>query len=146
MSIQSFTIDIPQATLDDLHARLARTRWPDEMEGAGWDYGTNLAYLKELVTYWKDRYDWRAAERALNAFPQFKADVPHGRVERFQFTNSSLFPGTIRDGGVYIPAQYDPAKPAVIFQRAFYTRVYRCIPFRPKVKNYFEPIRHFEIQ
>jgi len=41
---------------------------------------------------------------------QFKAEVPHGRVERFQFTNSTVFPGTVRDGGVYIPAQYDPSK------------------------------------
>jgi gluconolactonase len=45
---------------------------------------------------------------------QFKADVPHGRVERFRFTNSMVFPGTVRDGGVYIPAQYDPAKPAAL--------------------------------
>jgi sugar lactone lactonase YvrE/enterochelin esterase-like enzyme len=45
---------------------------------------------------------------------QFKADVPHGRVERFQITNSAVFPGTIRDGGVYIPAQYDPSKPAAL--------------------------------
>src|SRR6476660_1488559 len=49
---------------------------------------------------------------------QFKADVPHGRVERFQFTNSTVFPGTVRDGGVYIPAQYHAAEPAalMIFQ------------------------------
>src|SRR6266446_2177232 len=45
---------------------------------------------------------------------QFKADVPHGRIERFQFTNSTVFPGTVRDGGVYIPAQYDPSKPAAL--------------------------------
>lgn len=45
---------------------------------------------------------------------QFKADVPHGRVERFKFTDSTVFPGTVRDGGVYIPAQYDPAKPAAL--------------------------------
>ena len=45
---------------------------------------------------------------------QFKPDVPHGRIERFQFTNSTVFPGTVRDGGVYIPAQYDPAKPAAL--------------------------------
>jgi enterochelin esterase family protein len=45
---------------------------------------------------------------------QFRADVPHGRVERFQLTNSTVFPGTVRDGGVYIPAQYDPAKPAAL--------------------------------
>src|SRR5437588_7759737 len=45
---------------------------------------------------------------------QFKAEVPHGRVERFQFTNSTIFPGTVRDGGVYVPAQYDPSKPAAL--------------------------------
>src|SRR6266851_3645662 len=45
---------------------------------------------------------------------QFKPDVPHGRTERFQFTNSTVFPGTVRDGGVYIPAQYDPSKPAAL--------------------------------
>ena len=45
---------------------------------------------------------------------QFKPEVPHGRVERFQFTNSTVFPGTVGDGGVYIPAQYDPAKPAAL--------------------------------
>ncbi len=45
---------------------------------------------------------------------QFKPDVPHGRVERFQFTNSTVFPGTIRDGGVYIPAQYETTRPAAL--------------------------------
>src|SRR5438046_9265763 len=45
---------------------------------------------------------------------QFKAEVPHGHVERFQFTNSTVFPGTVRDGGVYIPAQYDPSQPAAL--------------------------------
>ena len=59
MSIHPFHMDIPQATLDDLHERLARTRWPDEVEGAGWDYGTNLEYMKELADYWQHTYDWR---------------------------------------------------------------------------------------
>src|ERR1700737_3973444 len=75
MSIQSFTIDIPQATLDDLHARLARTRWPDEMEGAGWDSGTNLAYLKELLSYWQHDFDWRVQEAKLNQFAQFRTQI-----------------------------------------------------------------------
>jgi pimeloyl-ACP methyl ester carboxylesterase len=75
MSIQSFKIAIPQATLDDLHERLARTRWPDEVQGAGWDYGTNLGYLKELVDYWQHQFDWRSQEAALNQFAQFKTEV-----------------------------------------------------------------------
>src|SRR5262247_3845151 len=57
---------------------------------------------------------WAADDYALGPDSQFKADVPHGRVERFQFTNSAVFPGTVRDGGVYIPAQYDSAKPAAL--------------------------------
>jgi pimeloyl-ACP methyl ester carboxylesterase len=75
MSIQSFTIDIPQATLDDLRARLAHTRWPDEVEGAGWEYGTNLAYLKELVSYWQHDFDWRVQEEKLNQFAQFRTQI-----------------------------------------------------------------------
>src|SRR5881394_4127926 len=55
-----------------------------------------------------------ADDYVLGPDSQFKAEVPHGRVERFQFTNSSVFPGTSREGGVYIPAQYDPAKPAAL--------------------------------
>src|SRR5437660_12510978 len=58
MSVQAFAINIPQTTLDDLHERLARTRWPDEVEGTGWDYGTNLGYLKDLVDYWQHTFDW----------------------------------------------------------------------------------------
>src|SRR5258707_15282252 len=55
-----------------------------------------------------------ADDYVLGPDSQFKPEVPHGRVERFQFTNSTVFPGTVRDGGVYIPAQYDPAKPAAL--------------------------------
>ena len=75
MSTESFAVTISQATLDDLRDRLARTRWTDEVTGAGWDYGTNRAYLKELTRYWGDRFDWRAQERAINAFPHFRASV-----------------------------------------------------------------------
>ena len=75
MSIQAFTIAIAQSTLDDLRARLARTRWPDELAGAGWDYGTNVGYLKELVNYWQHTFDWRAQEAKLNRFAQFHAEI-----------------------------------------------------------------------
>jgi pimeloyl-ACP methyl ester carboxylesterase len=75
MSIQAFTINLAQSTLDDLRERLARTRWLDEIEGADWDYGTNLAYLKELVDYWQRTFDWRTQEAKLNAFPQFRTEV-----------------------------------------------------------------------
>src|SRR6266581_8039071 len=55
-----------------------------------------------------------ADDYVLGPDSQFKATVPHGRLERFQFTNSTVFPGTVREGGVYIPAQDDPAKPAAL--------------------------------
>src|SRR5258706_15493634 len=75
MSAQPFTIQIDDDVLSDLQQRLQRTRWPDEIAGAGWDYGTNLDYLKQLVAYWRDAYDWRAQERLLNRFPQFQATI-----------------------------------------------------------------------
>jgi pimeloyl-ACP methyl ester carboxylesterase len=75
MSIQTFEIAVPQTTLDDLHERLARTSWPDVAENAGWNYGTNLDYLKELVEYWQHSYDWRTQEAKLNQFAQFRADI-----------------------------------------------------------------------
>jgi pimeloyl-ACP methyl ester carboxylesterase len=68
-------VDVPQATFDDLRDRLARTRWPDEVEDAGWDYGASLAYMRELVDYWRTAFDWRAQERAMNALPHFRANV-----------------------------------------------------------------------
>ena len=75
MAVEAFTINIPQATLDDLHNRLAHTRWPDEIEGAEWAYGTNLDYLKSLVSYWQNQFDWRAQEARLNQFTQFRAEI-----------------------------------------------------------------------
>jgi pimeloyl-ACP methyl ester carboxylesterase len=75
MQYHPFTIAIPQAALDDLADRLARTRWPDELEEGGWDYGVPLAYLRELVEYWRTRFDWRAQERALNAWHHYRAEI-----------------------------------------------------------------------
>ena len=75
MQIRPFVVDVPQATLDDLRERLARTRWPDEVADAGWDYGASLAYMRDLVEYWRTGFDWRAQERAMNALPHVMADV-----------------------------------------------------------------------
>jgi pimeloyl-ACP methyl ester carboxylesterase len=69
--IRPFQIAIPQADLDDLRDRLARTRWAAELPGAGWRFGTSLTYVQELAEYWRTAYDWRAQEARLNAFPQF---------------------------------------------------------------------------
>jgi Epoxide hydrolase N terminus len=75
IKLTPFRIDIPQADLDDLVDRLHRTRWTDEYEGVGWDYGTNLGYLKELATYWQYRYDGRRQEPHLNSFPHYTAEL-----------------------------------------------------------------------
>lgn len=73
--IRSFRIEIPQADLDDLHARLDATRWPRELPGGeGWDRGAPLDYLRRLAGHWRDM-DWRAMERRLNAFPQFVTTI-----------------------------------------------------------------------
>ena len=69
--IRPFRIAIPQADLDDLGDRLARTRWPDDLPGVGWSRGVPLAYLKQLTGYWRSGYDWRRQEARLNQFPQF---------------------------------------------------------------------------
>ena len=74
-AIRPFRVDVPQAELDDLQDRLARTRWPDDYEGVGWDYGTDLATMKELATYWRDGYDWRRQEAYLNSFPHYTAEL-----------------------------------------------------------------------
>src|SRR5262245_18814723 len=73
--VTPFTIEIPQADLDDLRDRLDRTRWPDELPGAGWDYGVPLGYVKDLAGYWRDGYDWRAVEARLNAIQQFTTTI-----------------------------------------------------------------------
>lgn len=75
MSVKAFKIDVPQATLNDLRERLARTRWTDEVAGAGWDYGANLGYVKELCAYWHNEFDWRKQEAALNRFNHFTTEM-----------------------------------------------------------------------
>ena len=74
-AIVPFTIKVPEAVLQDLKARLRNTRLPQEIPGTAWDYGTDLAYLRSLVAYWRDNFDWRAQERKLNALPQFKTSI-----------------------------------------------------------------------
>jgi epoxide hydrolase len=70
-----FKIQVPDAVLEDLKHRLERARFADEITDANWDYGTNAAYLKTLVGYWRDKYDWRAQEQRLNQFDQFKTSI-----------------------------------------------------------------------
>ncbi|MFG2063959.1 epoxide hydrolase family protein [Micromonospora sp. NPDC048871] len=78
--MRPFRIDIPQADLDDLDRRLAAVRWPAELPGVGWERGVPLDYLRDLVDHWRHRFDWRAAERWLNEFPQFTTEIDGANV------------------------------------------------------------------
>ena len=80
MQLEPFLIDVGEPVLEDLQRRLALTRLADEPEGAGWDYGTSAACLRELVEHWRTAFDWREQERRLNALPQFRAVVDGVRV------------------------------------------------------------------
>jgi pimeloyl-ACP methyl ester carboxylesterase len=75
ISPEPFVMAVPDLVLNDLQQRLALTRWPDDVPGSGWQYGSNLSYLKELVHYWQHQYDWRAQERLLNGFPQYRLQL-----------------------------------------------------------------------
>jgi pimeloyl-ACP methyl ester carboxylesterase len=75
MHPKPFTIHLPDEVLDELHSRLAHTRWPDPLPYPGWASGVNLDYLRGLVEYWANSFDWRAQERRLNSFPQFTAEI-----------------------------------------------------------------------
>ena len=74
---QPFRLHVPDSAIDDLRERLARTRFPDQAPGEPWAYGTDVAYLQQLVDHWRTGFDWRAQEARLNAFPQFKVPL-HG--------------------------------------------------------------------
>jgi pimeloyl-ACP methyl ester carboxylesterase len=74
-TITAFRIDVPQAQLDDLWARIDATRWPAEAPDADWVRGMPGGYLRDLVEYWRHTYDWRAAEQQLNAWPQFTTTI-----------------------------------------------------------------------
>jgi epoxide hydrolase len=80
INIEPFTIDVPEADLVDLRERLARTRLPEQLPDADWDYGTELGYLTELIDYWRGTYDWRRAEKRLNTFAHFLTEVDGARV------------------------------------------------------------------
>jgi pimeloyl-ACP methyl ester carboxylesterase len=73
--VEPFEVHVDDAVLDDLQRRLASTRFPDQIEGTGWDYGIPVDYLRELVVYWRDAYDWRAHEARLNELEHFRTSI-----------------------------------------------------------------------
>lgn len=77
---EPFTINVPDSVLTDLRERLDRVRWPGEVPNTAWDYGANLADMKELVDYWRTRYEWRAQERQLNRWKHFRTTIDGQRI------------------------------------------------------------------
>ena len=75
MSIEKFNIQVADEVLNDLKYRLDHVRWPEQIEGSDWERGTDINYLKSLVSYWKDEFDWRAQEKELNRFSHFRCNV-----------------------------------------------------------------------
>jgi microsomal epoxide hydrolase len=79
-AIQPFEVHVDDAVLADLRERLARTRWPDQIEGAGWDYGSELSAVRELCSYWRETFDWRRVEAELRRFSHGTTEVDGQRL------------------------------------------------------------------
>ncbi|KAL2395459.1 Epoxide hydrolase 1 [Exophiala dermatitidis] len=74
-SVQPFQISIPDSEIRDLHERLAKARFPDELDSAEWDLGAPLADVQRLTKFWRDKFDWRRAETVLNRLPHFTTTI-----------------------------------------------------------------------
>jgi epoxide hydrolase len=88
LELTPFTVSFPDADLDDLRQRLARTRWPDQLPGQEWVYGAERSELQELCRYWAESYDWRQAEAELNRFPQHLTELDGERVHLYHVPSS----------------------------------------------------------
>lgn len=82
MNAKPFSIAITDAAITELHRRLDATRWPADIGGGTWDSGMPLVVLRDIIGHWRHRFDWRAAERRLNAVPQFTCDI-EGQVVHY---------------------------------------------------------------
>ena len=114
-----FRVRVDDAVLDDLRRRLAQVRWPDEVPGNDWRFGTGLVYLKSLVDYWRDHYDWRRYEAMLNGFRQFTVRLagidlhfihqPGKGPDPMPLLLSHGWPGSVFEFHKLIPLLTDPA-------------------------------------
>lgn len=80
MDVAPFTVHVPDVVLEDLRERIAKTRWPDPAPGQPWGQGVDLDYLRSLLAYWADGFDWRARERELNRYQHRVAEVDGVRI------------------------------------------------------------------
>lgn len=120
MPPEQFVLKISDADIADLKSRLALTRFPDAAPGGPWDYGTSVDYMRELVSYWKDSFDWRTQEAALNEFPQFKVPlhdielhylhVPGVGPKPYPLLLMHGWPGSVFEFVDIIPRLTDPAR------------------------------------
>jgi pimeloyl-ACP methyl ester carboxylesterase len=120
MPPEQFVLNISDGDITDLKSRLALTRFPDAAPGAPWDYGTSVDYMRELVSYWKDSFEWRTQEAALNEFPQFKVPlhdidlhylhVPGVGPKPYPLLLMHGWPGSVFEFVDIIPRLTDPAR------------------------------------
>jgi pimeloyl-ACP methyl ester carboxylesterase len=116
--IETFRIHVDDSVLDDLRRRLAQTRFPDRIDDTGWDYGMPVDYLRELVEYWRDGYDWRAQEARLNDLAHYRTSIDdqsihfvHARSpnpDAFPLLLTHGWPGSIVEFLDVIPRLTDP--------------------------------------
>jgi epoxide hydrolase-like protein len=116
----AFKLSVPEADIAELRERLGRTRFPDQAPGPAWEYGTEVAWLRKLIAYWRDGFDWRAQEARLNAFAQYKVrlheiDLHFLHVEGkgpapFPLLLSHGWPGSVFEFLELIPMLTDPAQ------------------------------------
>jgi pimeloyl-ACP methyl ester carboxylesterase len=120
MTPQPFELRIPDAAIADLSSRLGLTRFPDAAPGEPWAFGSSVDYMRDLVSYWKDSFDWRAQEAALNQFPQFKVPlhdidlhflhVPGVGPNPYPLLLMHGWPGSVFEFVDLIPRLTDPAR------------------------------------
>jgi hypothetical protein len=124
-ALDPFLVDVPDSVLTDLAERLRRTRFPNEVPGIGWEQGIPLEYLREIIRYWLDSYDWRVHEARLNHYEQFITTVGG---QRFHFLHirsrhdaavplflTHGWPGSVVEFLDVIDPLSDPADPADAF-------------------------------
>jgi microsomal epoxide hydrolase len=114
-----FTLHVADADIADLRDRLARTRFPDAAPGEPWAYGTSVDYLRSLVAYWRDGFDWRAQEAKLNAFPQVRVSRDDGDLHWLHVPGKGPkpmpllllhgWPGSVFEFVDFLPRLTDPA-------------------------------------
>jgi pimeloyl-ACP methyl ester carboxylesterase len=80
LHVEPFEIEVPERTLSDLRERIRNTRWPPPSPEPGWEQGAELSYVRGLLKYWADGFDWRLQERRLNEFAHFRGEIDGVRI------------------------------------------------------------------